>query len=261
VRTFELSAICFFIFVIPNTLNVFVAEIIKNKFTQNSLISSQAELMPIAQISRQRAFEDWLSVDESGLGLLAKAAHYGSPDILPSDAKFIVRAIRACIALGCRSAYGFYMISQIPGLAEMLEVDTGHQALITMSLRVMRKKFEQFSNWDFAVLYNLSENLLINEQPFRDWTLRSIPAVTMPLAPRALLYGQPPKQARSSQMSLAWVSASDRRSVVEQQNKIVIETARQWVVGANANAISNISLDLYEDRLKQRRASDRYVML
>jgi hypothetical protein len=208
--------------------------------------------------ARASGFEDWLSVDEGGLGLLAKAAHSSSPGLLPKDARFMSRAIRACIALGCRSAYGFYMISQIPRLADMLEVDSVHEAVVTMSLEAMRKKFIQFSNWDFTVINNLPGNLIINEQPFRDWTLRGnlFPAVTMPLAPRALLYGQPPKSLRSRQMTLAWVSAPDRLSLVERHNKFVIETARQWVVGRNANVISDISPDLSDDRVQQRRAAD-----
>ncbi len=210
---------------------------------------------------RTSGFEDWLSVDESGLGLLAKAAHYGSPDLLPVEAKFSVRAIRACIALGCRSAYGFYMVSQIPGLADMSEVDSVHQAVIKMSLAGMRKKFVQFLNWNFSVLYNLPGNLIVNEQPFRDWTLRGVNAVTMPLAPRALLYGRPPKSPRTQQMTLAWYSAPDRPNVVEQQNKIMIETARQWVVGIDAKAISSISHELSHDRVQERRATDRYVIL
>jgi hypothetical protein len=212
---------------------------------------------------RHKGFEDWLSVDESALGLLAKAAHRGSPDILPADSRFISRAIRACIALGFRSAYGLYMTSKIPGLADMLEVDTSHQALITNTLNVMRQKFIQFSNWNFTVFYNLSGELLINEQPFRDWTLRadSSPMVSMSLAPQALLFGQPAKEIRHRQISLAWISAPGRRSVVERHNKFVIETARQWVVGGSAAAISDITSDLSSERVQQRRATDRHVLL
>jgi hypothetical protein len=212
---------------------------------------------------RHEEFEDRLSVDESGMGLLAKAALHHSPDILPSDGKFIARAIRACIALGCRNAYSFYMLAQIPGLADMLNVDSVHQALITNSMNAIKRKFVQFSNWDFTVLYKLPGSLLINEQPFRDWTARAKdpkPFISMPLAPNALLFGQPPKEKGRRHMQLAWVSAPGRPNLVKVHNTFIVETARQWVVGASAAAISAVAHDLSEDRVQKRIATDRHVL-
>jgi hypothetical protein len=218
----------------------------------------------IASGGRHEEFEDWLSVDETGMGLLAKAALHHSPDILPSDGKFISRAIRACIALGCRNAYSFYMLAQIPGLPDMLNVDSVHQALITNSMNTIKRKFAQFSHWDFSVLYKLSDSLIINEQPFRDWTARAkdpIPLLSMPLAPDALLLGQPPKEKGRRHMQLAWISAPDRPNLVKLHNQFMVETAREWVVGASANAISAVAHDLSEDRVQQRRATDRHVLV
>lgn len=212
---------------------------------------------------RDSSFEDWLSVDESGLGLLAKAAHHGSPDLMPSDSKNMSRAIRACIALGCRSAYSFAMIAKIPQLADMLEVDTCHQALIKNAMNILRAKYIQFSNWDFSIFYNLPDSLIINEQPFRDWTLRpdSSPWVSMPLAPNALLSGQPPKEPERSEMRVAWVRAPDQGSLVDQHNKFVVNTARQWVAADSARTISEFGPELSEERDRQRRATDRHVLI
>jgi hypothetical protein len=44
---------------------------------------------------RQAAVEDWFSVDETALGMLAKAAHNGSPNEFPDDPRFVLRHAKA----------------------------------------------------------------------------------------------------------------------------------------------------------------------
>lgn len=212
---------------------------------------------------RQAAIEDWFSVDETALGLLAKAAHRGSPGEFPEDSRFHSRAIRACVSLGCRSAYSFYLVALLPGLADTLGVDTAHQALVANCFNHITKKFAAFSNWDFSLLYDLPSDLLINEQPFRDWTLRTAvpPFVSMPLSPRALLIGRPPQDTRRSEMSLAWIPAPSRKEFVARHNGFVVETARQWVAAPNRDALSRVAPNLTEERVRQRMATDSYVLL
>jgi hypothetical protein len=115
-------------------------------------------------------------------------------------------------------------------------------------MNAIKRKFVQFSNWDFTALYKLPGSLLINEQPFRDWTARAKdpkPFISMPLAPNALLFGQPPKEKGRRHMQLAWVSAPGRPNLVKVHNTFIVETARQWVVGASAAAISAVARKLF----------------
>jgi len=217
----------------------------------------------VSAAQRQADIEDWFSVDETALGMLARAAHNGAPNEFPDDARFVRRAIRGCISLGCRSAYSFYLIALLPGLPDMLGVDSSHKALVANCWNQIANRFSAFLGWDFSIVYDLPGGLLINEQPFRDWTLRpdAPPFITMPLSPTALLMGRPPQEKRYPQMQLSWIPSPTRTAFVQQHNNFVVETARQWVAGPNRRIISEVAPRLTEELVRQRQATDRHVLL
>lgn len=212
---------------------------------------------------RSQALEDWLSVDESGLGLLCKAAAKGNPDLIPNDSRVIERAIRACVSLGMRSAYQFYMMSQIPGFTVSMGVETAHQAMAKNAFLGINSRYSKFRNWDFHIFYDLSFPLLVNEQPFRDWSVREDlePHISMPIAPTALLNGSPPKDHERRFPTIAWYSAPNRPSVSEMHNDFILKTARQWVVGNSAEHVKRVMPQLSTTLVRERMSLDRLVIL
>ena len=60
----------------------------------------------VARLQRNDALENWFSVDENGLAPFARAAQAGQLNEFQNK-KLMNQAIRACIALGYRSAYHF----------------------------------------------------------------------------------------------------------------------------------------------------------
>jgi hypothetical protein len=226
--------------------------------------ASEYLYMPInAKDERDQSLEDWLSIDESGLGLLCKAAHNNDPSIMPVDNTLAQRALRACVSLGLRSAYQFYMIAQIPGLSDRMGTTTSHQSLAKNAFRAIQARFLRFSNWDFKIFFNSSVHLLIGEQPFRDWSLRDdlAESITMPLSPTALLVGTPPSDRNQRHMSLAWYSAPGRPTFAEMHNDFVVKTARQWIVASSAAQLMAVTPLLSLELVRERIAKDRIVIL
>ena len=213
----------------------------------------------VSEIERSDALEDWFAVDENGLALLGVAAQSGQVHSLKP--KILTQAIRAAIALGFRNAYQFYCIGEV--LDAQKPGQHLHGNIIDNAYKVFQAKFRQFSNWDFTIVYALPLNLLINESPFFDWTLRPDPQnlVTMPLAPNAILFGTPPPQKSRKEMAIRWTRGEDKTKLAELQNQFSVENARQWIVSKTPVQIDDLAKELSRERLEHRRSLDRTVMI
>lgn len=203
---------------------------------------------------RDDALEDWFSVDEDGLAHFARGAENGSLGSLSE--KRLNQAIRACIALGHRSAYGMYMrmlaLGPITGSPHVTAVDS--------VLSSIGHKFQAFRNWDFMVLHDLPVSLLISEQPFMDLTHRETEGVMIPLGPRSLMLGTPPATANRSEMQIGVQRATPaHRRIAEMHNQFAIEMARQWVVAGTGAELSAIASNLTPEKVMIRRKTDRSI--
>jgi hypothetical protein len=210
---------------------------------------------------RNDELEDWFSTDESGLAVLSKIAQDGQPDAITND-RVIKQAIRACVALGYRNAYQFYMMGEL--LARNgVPVESGgvHQVMVMNAWEIYRTKFAQLLNWDYHILYDLPVNLLTNDRPFHDWTIRPtpVPLVTMSLGPSAMLVGMPPADTKRRYLTVSWRAIPARPKLAEMHNVCVLETARQWVVASTEAQLNAVAPELTKDRVENRRALDRYV--
>jgi hypothetical protein len=216
----------------------------------------------VSASQRDDSLEDWFAVDENGLARFAQAAQRGNLRPLAKQ-KAVEQSIRACIALGVRSAYHFFMIAnwfnQNP---EFQTEDTVHLQAVQNARTMFEVKWTQFKNWNFTVLFNIPTTLLINEQPFRDWTLRENgpELVTMPLGPHTLLVGSPPQISNRRFMEIGVKDHSDDRSVAQFHNLSVIETARQWVVGTSESQLDAIAASLAKPEIERRTKTDRGVL-
>lgn len=213
----------------------------------------------IAPGGRDDSLEVWFSVDENGLAPFAKAAQTGTLDKRP---KIVGQALRACIALGYRCSYHSFMVAQSLETDDKIKsAEAAHLETVKNSWAIYAHKFKQFSNWSYLILHDLPGSLLVNEQPFRDWTLREgmPPIVTMALGPNALLMGTPPDGPPRQGSSVGITPASDRADIVKMHNHIVIETARQWVVSTSEAQLQAIAGDLTYEKVSQRRRTDREV--
>lgn len=205
---------------------------------------------------RDDALEDWFSIDENGLALFASSAATGTLESFTNH-KMIKQAIRACIALGSRSAYNMYMAMSV------MQPATGslHEAAVANVLNSIGHKFKVFSRWKFLVLYDLPATLLISERPFIDFTIRGFDMVAMPLTPRALLLGTPPDQAGRSTMQLGVGPAGPQHHrIVQMHNRASVEMARQWMVGGTRSELEAIQAELTPERVLARRRTDRVVI-
>ncbi len=204
---------------------------------------------------RDDTLEDWFSVDENGLALFARSAAAGALESFTNQ-KMINQAIRACIALGSRSAYGMFMTMSAMEPAN----GSHHEAAVANLFSSIGRKFKAFSTWRFTVLHNLPVPLLISERPFMDFTIRGFDMIAMPLSARVLLLGTPPDKA-GEPMRLGFGPAqSEHHRVVEMHNHASVEMARQWMVAGTRGELEAIQAKLTPERVLARRLTDRIVI-
>lgn len=205
---------------------------------------------------RDESLENWFSVDENGLAVFAQKAAAGTLASFTNQ-KLINQAIRACIALGSRSAYGMYMaMTAIP-------LDTGslHEAAVANILRSIGQKFTAFKTWNFIVLYNLPVPLFVSEKPFLDLTFRGIDMVSMALGPRSLMMGTPSDEPDRLQMSLGVGPGGPAHArIANMHNHATIEMARQWIVGGSRSELEAILPELTPEKVLTRRKTDRVIV-
>lgn len=204
---------------------------------------------------RDDSLEDWFSVDENGLALFAQSAATATLESFTNQ-KMINQAIRACIALGSRSAYGMYMAMSV------IEPESGshHEAAVDIVLQSIGQRFKLFSTWKFLILHDLPIPLLISERPFLDFTHRGSNMVAMPLAPRVLLLGTPSDPPGGPMMQLAAGRAGpEHQRIARMVNQMSVEMARQWMVGGTRGELEAIQHELTPEKVLERRQTDRVI--
>lgn len=199
--------------------------------------------------------ENWFSTDENGLAVFAQHAAHGSLSSFNNE-KMIVQAIRACIALGSRSAYGMFLAMSFL----QAQTEAVHEAAVANVLRSIGQKFREFSTWDFVVLYDLPISLIVNERPFMDFTFRGFDMVSMALGPRSLLMGTPSAKAGRKEMSIGvGRAAAEHQRIVNMHNHAAIEMARQWIVAGTRSELEAIEAELTPEKVLKRRQTDRVI--
>eukprot|EP01037_Dinobryon_pediforme_P018673 gene18673-18972_t len=186
--------------------------------------------------TRDDQLENDFAVDEGSLALLVQAANGKRKKALSYRA--YKRAIKSCVSLGFRSAY--YTANAMSLIKQRGKDDESlHRGAIEMMKRTLQTKYKQFENWRFVIITDLKDDLLVNEQPFRDWTVHKNPAnfVTMALGPRAMLFGAPAPDGR---FAVAWGNADQAAVNVANHNQFTIETTRDFIVAASEGQLDAI---------------------
>jgi hypothetical protein len=214
-----------------------------------------------AKGERDDTLENWFSIDENGLAIFSSAFQNGDINSIKNNQLYINQAIRSCIALGYRSAFHFYKTSETISRNDQIAANAMHHEMVQNAWRVYELKFKQFRNWDFMVLYNLPIDLLINERPFHDWTLKGdgFECVSMPIAPSALLIGTAPPDKSRESLTFSCRASADKRDFCERHNHFVIETARQWVVSKTPEQMQMICGELTRSKVEERKKKDRTI--
>lgn len=204
---------------------------------------------------RNDDLENEFSFDESDLAKFLKKIERGDKEKL-SD-KLVRKAIKACVSLGFRNTY--YVASLMAHLEqEGAHPNDLHRLAIEQVKRTLRLKYAMFETWRFMVVRNLPADLLVNEQPFRDWTIHKVPAeiVTMVLGPRTMLLGCPSPYKK---FELAWAEADQVPINVANHNGFVIETARHFVAAKSKEQLDAVIPELTSELVKERMEKDRLV--
>ncbi len=200
--------------------------------------------------------ENWFSIDENGLAAFSQSAAAGTLASFTNE-KLINQAIRACIALGHRSAYGMFMT-----MSAMEAVNGSlHETAVANVLHSIGQKFRVFSTWQFMVLYDLPVPLLISERPFLDFTSRGQNMVAMPLGPRSLMLGTPNDNPSVSKIQLrVGPAAPEHHRIAKMHNHASVEMARQWIVAESRAELDAVHSELTTEKVLSRRRTDRVIL-
>jgi len=204
---------------------------------------------------RNDDLENEFAVDEGCLAQLIRAAN-GRSERKPSD-QTLEKGIRSCVSLGFRSAYYTYHAMSLLSQHGVDSEDL-HREAIAIMRKTLQAKYEQFANWKFVIITGLKEDLLINEQPFRDWTVHKDPHnfISMTLGPRAILFGAPSADGR---FSVEWTDDNQSRVNVANHNKIAVNTTRHFIVAASEAQLDAVQPLLTPELVRDRMATDRVV--
>jgi hypothetical protein len=194
--------------------------------------------------------------DENGLAAFSQSAAAGTLASFTNE-KLINQAIRACIALGHRSAYGMFMT-----MSAMEAVNGSlHETAVANVLHSIGQKFRVFSTWQFMVLYDLPVPLLISERPFLDFTSRGQNMVAMPLGPRSLMLGTPNDNPSVSKIQLrVGPAAPEHHRIAKMHNHASVEMARQWIVAESRAELDAVHSELTTEKVLSRRRTDRVIL-
>jgi hypothetical protein len=202
--------------------------------------------------TRNDELENEFAFYEDSLARLVQEANGKRSRKLPVRA--YKRAIKSCVSLGFRSAY--YTANAMLLLKQGGKNDTNlHRRAIELMRKTLQAKYEQFENWKFVIVTNLKDDILINEQPFRDWTTHKNPAnfITMALGPRAILIGSPSPKGR---FEVVWDEAGQASVNVSEYNQFTIETTRDFIVAASEDQLDEVIPLLTEDLVTERMQKD-----
>lgn len=207
---------------------------------------------------RDEALENWFAFGESDL---ASVTDKLLEDKLPSvKNKSLNGFVKASILLGFRSAYEFERVESLfkSGFPELTEEEVGAR-VVDHFVGLYWSKLQQFQNWDFKIIRELDEPLLLGDRPLFDMTVSRNHAqvIYIPLTPEVLLVAVPPAFVARKTMKLSFGVRSG--NIAAKVNNLTVKFARQFIVGQHAQLMS------VQDRLtsadfEARKSLDSYVL-
>lgn len=165
--------------------------------------------------------------------------------------------IRTCIALAYRSVY-YSSRAAMLGMGSDKEVREIHRNVIRQTKETINYRRKSLENWQYKVITNLGEDLLINDTPFVDLPMQKEPKnfVSMALHPRILLCGIPSPE---NKFNIAWVDAKNSAIGVSDYNQWSIDTARSFVVAKTVAQLDKVIPNLSKEKVSERMGRDRVV--
>ena len=191
---------------------------------------------PVFYVSLKRDADDAAHqagpvIHDGGLARFVHAAQFGKPEAAGSPAD-IQRAVQDSIDLGLICSYQQDASAALARYALEAMFEDEIRAAGTSDIRAKYLSVrEQLALYDYAVLYNLPESLLINEAPLIDWRKLAKPPqpfLSLPLGPNALLVGTPSgKKSRAGPVT--WKAAANMGPFAD-HNRHIVNAARSWLV-------------------------------
>lgn len=209
---------------------------------------------------RDQEVEDWFMVGETDLAIVIEGLVKGTP--LTNTSKSFASFIQAAILLGYRSAYEYDVLGR--------DFASKHpnESPVEIAVRVVDAfkttysvKLQQFSNWDYQILTDQPEPLMICDRPLFDMTIHrsGTPVLEIPLTPSMLMVATPPQDPNRRGFTFQVLNHSAKK-LTDLANKFTVERARQFVVG-HPEQLRAVQHMFAPQKLADRMKTDRMLVV
>ena len=207
---------------------------------------------------RDETVEDWFSRGENDLALITDCLL--KKESLADRGNAVGGLIQAAILLGFRSAYEYEMFERVMTSADpSLADDEIARRVVDHFRSTYSRKLKQFATWDYQIVPNPGESLLVCDRPMFDMTVHRLGQgmLVIPLAPSLMLVATPPSERSRKSLSFT-VSDKTSSQIVTLANRFSVERARRFVVGL-PDQLKAIQPAFATSALEARKATDQIV--
>ena len=204
---------------------------------------------------RDESLEDWFAQGENDLSLVTDRVLEGESSKIPVGA--FGGFLQATILLGFRSWYEYTSVEQNLKERRLDLTSEQRECLVVDSFKKLYSaKLHQFKNWDYMLISELSEPLLLCDRPFFDMTVSSPPqdCVFIPLAPDLLLVGTSPADSKRNNATFEFASNTN---LARRANELTVERSREFIVGTEAQLIE-LMPEFESKKFQARKAKDKF---
>ncbi len=208
---------------------------------------------------RDETVEDWFSQGENDLARITD--HILNKQSLGGRDNAVGGFIQAAILLGFRSAYEYEMLESVMLSKEpQLPGDEIGRRVVDHFRAAYSHKLTQFANWDYLVIHNPGEALLVCDRPMFDMTIHRLrqEMLVIPLAPSLMLVATPPSDRGRQSLSFS-VSDKSTREIATLANRFAVERARQFIVGRR-DQLEAVQHSIVSSAFQTRKADDQFVI-
>lgn len=206
--------------------------------------------------------ENWFAKLENDLCDFARVWSVKTPEkVVPKRLK---RALAGCISLGYRSEHGLEGVARaISATSPHMPQDEMHIALLNNCYQIIHSRVEKFVRGSAVIFRNMPGGLFTNDQPFLDWSPKNLEndIATFPLSPTAWLVLFPDdRKIPAGMLSITAVDASKKTEFADVCRKIVMHTARRWVVCSSSSDAEFVKSYLTPEKMIELRLTDRVLV-
>lgn len=211
---------------------------------------------------RDDRLENWFAESESELCEFARKYSNGRPARV--KAKFIKKALSACISMGNRSEYSIQEVENLVAVQNpTFSPDDVRLRALNNCYALAHTNIERFTRGTILILQNVSKPLLTNDQPFWDMSPRAgdFPTACFALTPTTLMIFCPAHEPKAGELQIIVRDGEGYETSVNFARTAAMRMARGWVVCPSGEEANKLAAYLTEETIREAASTDRHLYI